>query len=310
MTQQQTRDISPFITPISMHGMDGRMLRLPAPKNKTREILLIYGQHASIERMAGFALDLNTFGAVTIPDLPGLGGMDSFYSIRQKPTLDNMADYLAAFVKMRYKRKRLTIIGMSWGFVVVTRMLQRNPELAGRVDLLVSLVGLAHAEDFRFSPREFTSLKFASRFLSTALPAWVAQHVFLNRFFITALYRLVEHKHAKLRDGDAEERAKRIAYEIKLWQMNDFRTQMDNTHTMLTLNLCETQVALPLWHVAVDDDRYFDNAIVEQHLHVIYKDVTVVKSSALGHAPTIVATAEEARPFMPTKLRRALARKP
>ncbi len=302
--------LAEFITPLTMHGMDGRMLHLPAPKNKTREILMIYGQHASIERMAGLALDLNQYGSVTIPDLPGLGGMDSFYSIGQKPTLDNMADYLAAFVKMRYKRKRITIIGMSWGFVVVTRMLQRNPEITRKVDLLISLVGLAHYEDFRFSPREFNSLRAAAGLLSTAAPAWIAQKIFLRGYFLTPMYRMVEHKHAKLKDGSPEERAKRIAYEVELWRMNDFRTQMDNTRTMLKLNLCDERIALPLWHIAVSHDRYFDNHVVEQHLGVIYEDVQVLQSKALGHAPTIVATAEEARPFIPTKLRRILAKRP
>ncbi len=302
--------LAEFITPLSMHGMDGRMLRLPAPKNKTREILMVYGQHASIERMAGLALDLNQYGAVTVPDLPGLGGMDSFYSIGQKPSLDNMADYLAAFVKMRYKRKRLTIIGMSWGFVIVTRMLQRHPALAKKVDLLISLVGLAHYEDFRFTPREFKALLAATTILGMAPPSWIAQKVFLKKWFLTPLYRSVEGKHAKLKDGTPEERKKRIAYEAELWRMNDFRTQMDNTRTMLKLDLCKEHIALPLWHVAVEHDRYFDNHVVEQHLNIIYEKVSVLQSEALGHAPTIVATAEEARPFIPVKLRRLLARKP
>src|SRR3982751_3045218 len=95
-----------YIRPLEMNGLTGRMLHMPAPKNKKRDILLIYGHHSCLERMYGVAEDLNQYGAVTMPDLPGFGGMDSFYKIGMEPTLDNLADYLAAFIKLRYKGKK------------------------------------------------------------------------------------------------------------------------------------------------------------------------------------------------------------
>jgi pimeloyl-ACP methyl ester carboxylesterase len=144
-----------YIIPLNMNGLQGRMLYMPAPKGKRRDILLIYGHHSSLERWFGLAQVLNRYGSVTMPDLPGFGGMQSFYKIGKKPTIDNMADYLAAFVKMHYKRKRLTIVGMSFGFVVATRMLQRFPELIKKVDLMVSLVGFAHRDDFSFAPPRY-----------------------------------------------------------------------------------------------------------------------------------------------------------
>src|SRR5687767_2102595 len=122
------QDPADYIVPLNMNGLRGRMLRVPTPKNKNREILAIYGHHALIERWWGLIQNLNEFGGVTMPDLPGFGGMDSFNKIDQKPTIDNYADYLAAFIKMRYKRQRITILGISFGFVVATRMLQRYPE--------------------------------------------------------------------------------------------------------------------------------------------------------------------------------------
>src|SRR3990167_2869837 len=117
-----------FIVPLNINGMKGRMLHLPTPKNKKREILLVYGHHASLERMYSFARVMNRYGSVTMPDLPGFGGMDSFYKIGRKPTLDNMADYLASLIRLRYKNRRLSIAGFSFGFLVVTRMLQRYPD--------------------------------------------------------------------------------------------------------------------------------------------------------------------------------------
>src|SRR5262249_48894244 len=145
---KKTPDPQEYIKPLNMNGLPGRMLHMPAPKGYNREILMVYGHHSSIERWFGLAQVFNKYGTVTMPDLPGFGGMRSFYKIGQKPTLDNMADYLASFIKLRYKRRRITIVGMSYGFVVATRMLQRFPDLAKRVDLIVSLVGFAHKDDF------------------------------------------------------------------------------------------------------------------------------------------------------------------
>src|SRR5580700_10469282 len=163
MPHKVTKDIADYIVPLNINGLDGRMLRMPAPPKKNAELLFIYGHHSSIERWWGMMQVLNRYGAVTMPDLPGFGGMDSFYKIGKKPSIDNMADYLAAFVKMRYKRKPVTIVGMSFGFVVATRMLQRFPELAKKVDLLVSVAGFAHRDDFTFSVTRYWSYRSISR---------------------------------------------------------------------------------------------------------------------------------------------------
>jgi pimeloyl-ACP methyl ester carboxylesterase len=103
----------------------------------------VYGHHSSLERWWGVVQDLNQYGGVTMPDLPGFGGMQSLYKIGEKPDVDTLADYLAAFVKLRYKRRRVTIAGLSFGFVVATRMLQRYPDLVKKVDLLISVAGFA-----------------------------------------------------------------------------------------------------------------------------------------------------------------------
>src|SRR5271163_1947401 len=119
-----------FIMPININGMDGRMLRVNSQnRHNRREILFIYDLHSNLEKWWGLAVALKSYANVMMIDLPGLGGMDSFYSIGRKPTIDNMADYVAAFVKLKYKRKQLSIMGVGFGFAVVTRMLQRNPDL-------------------------------------------------------------------------------------------------------------------------------------------------------------------------------------
>src|SRR5579863_9493933 len=119
MPKTSSKNLADYVVQLNINGLRGRMLRLPA-KRRNREILLIYGHHASLERFFGLAEMLNDYGAVTMPDLPGFGGMQSFYRLGITPSIDNLADYLATFIKLRYKRRRLTIIGLSFGFTVVT----------------------------------------------------------------------------------------------------------------------------------------------------------------------------------------------
>src|SRR5476651_1354705 len=115
MPNKTERNLAECVYPLNMNRLKGRMLRLPAPKNKKRDILFVYGHHTRLERIFGVSEYLNKYGSVTVPDLPGFGGMETFYKIGEKPTLDNMADYLAAFVKLRYRHRRVTIMGMSMG---------------------------------------------------------------------------------------------------------------------------------------------------------------------------------------------------
>ncbi len=307
MAKKANIPLEDYIVPLNVNSLKGRMLKLPSYNKRKREILLVYGHHASIERMQGLAEELNRYGTVTLPDLPGFGGMESFYKINEKPTLDNLADYLAAFIKMQYKRRRITLIGMSFGFLVITRMLQKYPEIAKKTDILVSIVGFAHKEDFILPRHVRWPLRAGATIFSNKLPAWFMQTFILRAPVIRACYGIVADNHSKLKDANKVVQNERINFEIVLWQCNDIRTYMDTTITMLTANMLSQQVDLPVYHVAVDIDRYFDNHRVEQHLGVIYNPVKVVRANMPAHAPTVIATSKEAAPFIPQALRRLLA---
>ncbi len=297
-----------YIKPLHVNGMTGRCLQLPAKKDKKREILLIYGHHASLERMVGIAEVLNRYGAVTVPDLPGFGGMDSFYKIGKNPTLDDYADYLAAYVKLIYKRKRLTIVAMSFSFIVVTKMLQKYPELAKKVDYLISFVGFVHRDDFRFSPVQYWGLRAMARMISFRPIAIFVRYVGLNKYSLRLAYKIVAKTNPKMRDADQVTFDKRVEFETKLWQINDVRTRVKTMTMMLTADLCNKKVNLPVKHVSVPDDRYFNNKFVEQHMRVIYTDFDEIPCKITGHMPTVIATAKEASPFVPPKIRRLLSK--
>jgi pimeloyl-ACP methyl ester carboxylesterase len=309
MAKKKRTHMADHIKPLNMNGLRGRVLRLPAPKNKNRQILLVYGHHASIERMYGLAEELNRYGSVTLPDLPGFGGMQSLYQLGDKPDIDALADYLAAFVKMSYHRRRFTVVGMSFGFLVITRMLQKYPDIAKKVDNVVSIVGFAHHEDFHIKTRNKWLLKATGVTFSNRPMAIFGRYALLNGPLIRTVYRTVGDRNVKMRDANEHERDKRINFEIRLWQQNDVRTYAYTGRQMLNVDLCsgrQVKINLPVHHVKIDDDRYFDNRVVEQHLAIIYSDVIMLKTSLKGHAPTVVSSAKEAAPFIPRKLRTLL----
>ncbi|MDB5184461.1 MAG: hypothetical protein JWN38_269 [Candidatus Saccharibacteria bacterium] len=297
------------VVPLNINHLEGRMLKLPAPKRRNREILLLYGSHSNLERMFSLAEELNKYGAVTMPDLPGFGGMDSLYKIGKKPTIESQADYLASFVKMQYRRRRFTIIGLSYGFLVATRMLQKYPELAARVDFAVSLVGFAHKDDFRIAPNRKWLIRNGTGLFRLRPLSFMATVLFRGPV-ITLTYKALAGRHAKMKDADPEELRKRIAFEKILWTTNDFRTYFYHTHEMFMVDLCTAQTKVPVYHVAVGNDQYFDNKLVEQHLAIIYSSVTMLSVSMKAHMPTIIATAAEIAPLIPQKLRKALSARP
>ena len=285
------------------------MLHLPAPKNKKQEILFIYGHHSSLERWWGLMQNLNRYGAVTMPDLPGFGGMDSFYKIGQAASIDNLADYLAAFIKMRYKRRRVSIVGMSLGFVVATRMLQRYPDLAKKVDILVSVAGFAHKDDFVFSKIRWTLYRYGAGFFSLPIASSFFRYVCLHPFILRRAYAKTHNAKDKFKGIVGEELKEITEFEIRLWHDNDVRTYMRTSYEFLNLDNCKVQVDLPVYHVAIQADRYFDATLVEQHLRVIFKEYHLMATLKVGnHAPSIIADAKAAAPFVPPKLRQVLNR--
>lgn len=310
MPHKAAKDPADYIVPFNINGLDGRMIRLPAPGTKQaagREILFVYGLHSSLERWWGLALALNRYGAVTVPDLPGFGGMDSFYSIGKKPTLDNMADYMAAFIKLRYRRKKIVLVGLSYGFVIATRMLQKYPELTKKVTLLVSLVGCAHRDDFIFTKPRYYSYRLGTSLLKHRLPAKVFREVGLSPWVLRTFYGRTHNaktKFALAENYDALEEIKQI--EVGLWRNNDVRTWAYSTYELLTLDNCKVRIDAPVWHVATTNDHYFDNHIVEQHLQVIFTDVDVATFEMKAHAPSVLATEKEAAVYIPKEVRTML----
>jgi pimeloyl-ACP methyl ester carboxylesterase len=296
-----------YIQPLYINGLNGRMLYTPAAKGRGgREILLIYGHHALLERWWGLVENLQEYGNVTMPDLPGFGGMDSFYKIGRAATLDAYADYLAAFIKMRYRNRRVTLMGISFGFLVLTRMLQRYPELTKKVDMIVSIVGFMHRDDFLFSPRFRQFLRVFTRFCSLPPIAYIFRYAFLNRFVIRSIYVRLPAGRRRFIAMEPEDFETMMDFDVKLWQRNDVRTHWRTTSEFLNIDNCRVQIALPVWHVAAKADHYFDNYIVEQHMRVVYSDYHKSVMNSPAHTPSPLGDRKEMSIMLPAALRREL----
>lgn len=308
MTKKEPKKPEDFIVPLNMNGLEGRMLRVPAPKGKDREILLIYGHHAMLERWWGLVENLNQYGAVTMPDLPGFGGMESFLKIHKKPNIDAFADYLASFVKLRYKRKKVTIYAISFGFVVVTRMLQKYPELTKKVDLLISAVGFMHKDDLVFSPVSRRIYKFVTRLFATRPVAFLIRYVGLNRLVIRTLTKTMPRSKHRFLEVTQDEFELSIDFEVKLWQANDVRTHWLTTSEFLNLNNCKLPITLPIVHVISKGDHYLKNITVEQHMRQVFSDYKSFTADSKAHVPSVIADKKGMAVMVPQGLRRLLSK--
>lgn len=286
-----------------MNGLSGRVLRFPTknPKNN-KEILLLYGHHASIERLSGFVEMLAKYGNVTVPDLPGFGGMESFYKINEKPTFDTFADYLYSFVKLNYKKKKIIIVGMSFSVPVYVRMLQKYPQIEKNVEYCISLAGFVHHEDFKLPKKYTIPIKLLSKFFSKKVPAWFFEKFIIRDFIIKITYYFGSNKSKKVINPNKEKYKQIQNFEINLWKINDLRTRMYTQIEMFRVDLCNIQINSPIMHMSVTGDIYFNNKIVEQHLQVIFKNYRSCETSFDAHAPSVVVSAQELEPYIPKKI--------
>ncbi len=306
MTMKVPNIPAEYIVPLNMNGLRGRLLRMPAPKGKNREILLVYGHHASLERYYGFAEVANEFGAVTMPDLPGFGGMDAFYKIGEKPDLDTMADYLASIIKLRFKNRRFTIIGISYGFIVLNRMLQKYPELVKRIDLVISIAGFSHYEDFVFTKRQMRLYRFGTRVFKGRLTSAFFRNVCLHPAVIRSVYSRTSNAKHKFKDLTPDEGKLLTEFEVHLWRCNDARTHMETTLSMLTVDNCRKQVDTTVHHIGVEVDNYFDKDLVEQHMRVAFKDFAGYTAPLKAHMPNHLAGKAEIKRVFPRKVLKLL----
>ena len=296
------------VHPIEVFGLKGRALEIESKGTGKTPILFVYGVHTLLERVYTVSQVLAEFGPVTAPDLPGFGGMMSLEHVKERPSINNLADYLAAFIEQRFpdENQQVIMVGFSLGFVLLTRMLQRHPHLTKRVRVLVSLAGFVSAQDLKFNrPTRFLLRSFARVFRRR--PWNVAfRYIYLQPPVLTPIYAVQAKRHPKFKDLSRPERAKMIKFEVYLWQSNDVRTYFWMLYQISNLDLTRTKVKLPVHQISIKHDQYFKNKIVRQNMRKIFEEVTVHYAELPNHAPTIIEDVEGAAQILPETMREVL----
>lgn len=296
------------VTRLYMNRLNGRMLKVAASRGKKRHILLIGDRHGCLELWQPLAEDLSKYGHVAMPDLPGFGGMKSFYRIGQQPSLDLYADYLASFVKLTYKRKSVTVAAVGYGFVVVTRMLQRYPDLARKVELVVAFDGIAHWRDGGLNGWHRRWQQLATRVLARRWPAIFVANTLLHPWLIQWWYKRQSKQQfgPRLDRRTVEELAK---LQTRLWHRNDLRTRFWSKANLLSLDNCQQPVTVPVWQVSLTDSTK-DNFALEQHLNVIYHEVKMLQAKLSGPSLLVASINGDMAALLPRQVRYRLGRPP
>lgn len=306
MIKYRNDNPSDYIVPVNMNNLQGRMLRYTESNQSNKEILLVYGHHTSIERCWELVKVFGKYGAVTVPDFPGFGGMESLHKIKEFPNIDNLADYLAAFFKLRYKQRRVTIVAIGFGFLITTRMLQKYPDIVKKIDLCVGINAFSHGEDIVIGRLRkywyllatntlnirFASVLFKVLWLKIFLPRVNNQHILNSTHHFT--FR-----------GDSFYEPANVDY--KLWSVNEIRTHAQAIRTMLTIDNCRDRINLPLWHITFKNQTFFNDNYVEQHLKVIYSEYHKLNSKFKLDLP-LGSPYSKVNVIIPAKLRQKLSK--
>lgn len=282
------------------------MLRCPSTTSRSKnEILIVYGQKSSIEKWFPLANELSKYGSVTIPDLPGFGGMESFYKLGIKPTIDDYADYMAAFIKLKYRRKRLSIVGLSFGFVIITRMLQKYPELSKKINLLFNVSSFSHHSDLKVNKFQKVRLRIYTKFFTLNLPASIYRAIILRPHLYNRLSKRMRLIQQKSPDNQKEFKEK-YRFDLKLRRKNNVKTQMFTLNQLLSLdNLLQT-VDLPVWTVNGIHESHLNLDRVNQHLNVVYSKVHKIKVKKHSQDPFMFYSDADIEAMMPARVKNLL----
>ena len=292
---------SDHIHNFSYKGLRGRYWSAPAYKKEYNRhlIVMLYGNHASLERNQGALQYLRRYGRVLIFDLPGFGGMDSFYKIKKKPNADNYAHFLNAFLKKKVPAgEKFTLVAMSWGFIVMTRCLVLYPDWCKRISSFISFVGFLNCRSLKFSRPRYLYYLYFSRLLKNKVGAFFLRYFVLNGFFLRLFYARTKLAKDKFVGLDAATKREHLDIEVHLWHCNDVQTWVYNCYLILTLNLTQDKVPIDLHHVHADLDQYLDNKKNLEDLEAVYQRVIGYKVEIPQHAPTVIADEEEFSQFV------------
>ena len=277
------------------------------------KILFLYGSQALLERYKAITENFSEYGEVITPDLPGLGGMDSFYKIGMVPTIDNYADYVAAVIAYKFKNNEsFTIVGFSFGMQIATNLLQRYPDLAPRVGLLVSMFGVVDSESIKFARHTRVLYRPLLKIMGTPFLSGLGSVVMASPLFGWTVRRLRTGQLKQYPDIQANPAmiAPIIDMELRMWRTNDIRTAAYSWLQFLAYKAPTNTVNLKLVHIFAPVDKYVDHAkLIEKFSSIYQGGVEEYQADVVKHSPYVTAGASEVKDTIPTEVRKQLAKR-
>lgn len=308
MTEANQKHPRDFITPLVINNIRGRMLYIPASTDsaRKREILLVYGLRTCLEQVFALANELSAYGNVSCPDLPGIGGMDSMYSVGMKPTLENMANYMASLMKLKYHHKKFTAIGLSHNFALLTKVLQNHPELAGKVERVVNIDGYIHTDDLTLSANRKKRRRFVLKLASNKLVSRVIQYI----VFVSPIMRYL-YVHQRSSSTHENKKSKemlkhRAHFDAHLWRINDARTHLSILSELNDVDLCSSQINVDALYAYSPMTTIVSPTIIEQHMAVAYKSCATFRLKLGPYEEILPIPLTDASSLLPKSLRKKL----
>lgn len=298
-----------LLSPVTLGGLHGRMARLPAKKSGQKKIVFIHGQHAALERFYTTLEFLNDYGEVIMPDLPGHGGMTSFYKVGKKPTYDAYADYLYTFLKANDLTKDIVLIGNSRGLQNLTRMFQKYPESQKWTSQVIGLAGFGAGSDFHI-PMRFKIIFYAICYASVSwLGSKLITILFFNRLSLRVMISVFKRFKAKMQNDDSNLRKDMARMEEYLWYVNDHRTHAYTVLAMFKGDLrryTNTKIKLKLHNIVTEHDQYFDHKRVAKTCRDLYESYEESPLDLKVHTPSMIATKEDVAAVIPEQTKKLL----
>lgn len=296
------------IRPYVYKGLRGRYILQSAVRTTAKRVfLVIYGQHATIERLLPTVEALSQYGTVYLVDTPGFGGMESPYRVGEQPTLNFYDGHLKhIFDTLLPRDKRITIFGISYGLQLASHFLAHHPDYVERIEDVVSFVGLVSHTNFRISP----SLEFTLKYLACGpgrypAGAWVYQNIILRDSILQAYYRyIMVPKKVELKGAPRTKIERYVKEQSWLWRINDPRTHAKTAWDFLFVtDLTDLRIAMPITHAGVPNDHFLDNDNVVDGLTKMYSRVDTHSIDLHGHAPVSTDEADDVLKFIPENLK-------
>jgi pimeloyl-ACP methyl ester carboxylesterase len=253
----------------------------------TRVFIIVYGQHASLERLEPLIAIFRTYGDVYAVDNPGFGGMEPAYKVGKYPDLTFQARHLQSFISQHIPDDRhLTIIGISYGFQIVAQLLNDYPNLQGRTEEVINMVGCLSYRELDMP----LSYKIPLIYL-LAFPGrtWLGSRVFkliARRKVIIAVYLLTKPIQVKLRGVSRQQAITYADEQARLWVDNDPRTHGAAAWDFVTKNdVSHLRLHVNAIHLSVPGDHIIDSERVKRSMEQVFDRVHSFDIALDNHAP-------------------------